>query len=168
MSKGFKKKDFIKYWRRKYTYFIIVNILFWYLVTPFNPWEKNNFTIHILPLDIIFGTNLGGFFDLHISELIIYNFIAAIGIYAVSVTVFIFVTGADFWDKGDFQDAAFRWLAGLKNTEEKINWKITKNFIEREKKEQSARNFNQWMFNLSLVFIPIFTKTIVNLTRFII
>ena len=129
---------------------------------------KKDLIIHILPLDIIFGTHLGGFFDLHIFELIIYNSIAAIGIYAVSVTVFIFVTGADFWDKGEFQDEAFRWLAGLKNTEEKINRKITKNFIEKEKKEESARNFNQRMFNLSLIFIPIFTKTIVNLTKFII
>ena len=168
MSASFKKKNFIKYWQRKYTYFIIFNLLFWYLVTPLNPWEKKDLIIHILPLDIIFGTNLGGFFDLNLFELIIYNSIAAIGIYAVSVTVFIFVTGADFWDKGDFQDKAFRWLAGLKNTEEKINRKITKNFIEKEKKEESARNFNQWMFNLSLIFIPMFTKTIVNLTKFII
>ena len=168
MSASFKKKNFIKYWQRKYTYFIIFNLLFWYLVTPLNPWEKKDLIIHILPLDIIFGTNLGGFFDLNLFELIIYNSIAAIGIYAVSVTVFIFVTGADFWDKGDFQDKAFRWLAGLKNTEEKINQKITKNFIEKEKKEESARNFNQWMFNLSLIFIPMFTKTIVNLTKFII
>lgn len=168
MSKKFKKKDFIKYWRKKYFYFISFNLLFWYFFAPVYFLENNNLAIHILPLDILFGTHLGGFFEINLFELIFYNLLAAIGIYAISVTVFIFVTGADFWDDGEFEKAAFRWLTGLEDKNEKITWRITRKMFEKEKKEDSIRNFKQWMFNISIIYIPIVTKTVVNIAKYLI
>ena len=133
-KKRFKKKDFITYWKRKYFYFFISCLVIWYFLIP----NTNNhlISLHILPLDIFFGYPFTGFFELGLFKFLIFNIIGMIGLYAISVTLFIFVTGADFWDKGDFQDEAFRWIVGLKDSSEQINFKTiwTRKKLLKEKK----------------------------------
>ena len=158
-SQKFIKSEYIKYWRRKYLYFIIINLIYWYFTSPGLLTNHTNLTISILPLDIIFNTNLGGFFELHFFEFIIYNFLAAFGIYAVSVSVFVISTGIILNSTDPFKLAAIVWLLGLKDKSiQKFNLKI----MFQAKKDEKTRKFKQLIFNISIIYIPIISKTIVD------
>ena len=163
-KKKFKIKDFYNYWKRKYLYFFITCMLIWYFITPNNDYF---YSIYILPLDIIYSVTFGGFSELNLFEFIFYNLIGAVGIYAVSVTVFIIVIGGIFNDNDPFENAALRWLIGIKDTSEPINYKIiwTKKEILKEKREESKMKFKQWMFNLSMIYVPIISLNVLNILR---
>ena len=163
-SQKFIKSEYIKYWRRKYLYFIIINLIYWYFTSPGLLTNHTNLTISILPLDIIFNTNLGGFFELHFFEFIIYNFLAAFGIYAVSVSVFVISTGIILNSTDPFKLAAMDWLLGLKDkSTPKFNLKTM--FAPKEKKDEKTRKSKQLIFNISIIYIPIISKTIVDVLK---
>ena len=161
-NQKFIKSEYIKYWRRKYLYFIIINLIYWYFASSVLLTDHTNLTISILPLDIIFNTNLGGFFELHFFEFIIYNFLAAFGIYVVSGSVFVISTGIILNSKDPFELAALDWLLGFKDkSTQKFNLKI----MFKEKKDEKNRKFKQLIFNISIIYIPIISKTIVDVLK---
>ena len=162
-NQKFIKSEYIKYWRRKYLYFIIINLIYWYFTSSVLLTDHTNLTISILPLDIIFNTNLGGFFELHFFEFIIYNFIAAFGIYVVSASVFVISTGL-ILNTDPFELAAMDWLLGLKDkSTPKFNLKTM--FAPKEKKDEKTRKSKQLIFNISIIYIPIISKTIVDVLK---
>ena len=162
-NQKFIKSEYIKYWRRKYLYFIIINLIYWYFASSVLLTDHTNLTISILPLDIIFNTNLGGFFELHFFEFIIYNFIAAFGIYVVSASVFVISTGL-ILNTDPFELAAMDWLLGLKDkSTPKFNLKTM--FAPKEKKDEKTRKSKQLIFNISIIYIPIISKTIVDVLK---
>ena len=162
-NQKFIKSEYIKYWRRKYLYFIIINLIYWYFTSSVLLTDHTNLTISILPLDIIFNSNLGGFFELHFFEFIIYNFIAAFGIYVVSASVFVISTGL-ILNTDPFELAAMDWLLGLKDkSTPKFNLKTM--FAPKEKKDEKTRKSKQLIFNISIIYIPIISKTIVDVLK---
>ena len=163
-NQNFIKSEYIKYWRRKYLYFIIINLICWYFASSVLLTDHTNLTISILPLDIIFNTNLGGFFELHFFEFIIYNLLAAFGIYVVSVSVFVISTGIILNSKDPFELAALDWLLGFKDkSTQKFNLKTM--FIPKEKTNEKTRKLKQLIFNISIIYIPIISKTIVDVLK---
>ena len=165
-KKKFKKKDFINHWKRKYLYFFLSCITIWYFVTPIN---ENFFNLHILPLDIIWRETFGGFSELGLFKFIVFNLIFAIGIYAVSVTLFIIITGADFWADGEFERAAFVWLIGVKDTSEPVVFKTiwTRKDMLKDKRKEKEMKFRQRNFNISIIYVPIISENTLNLLRYL-
>ena len=162
----YNKQAFISYWKRKYSYFFLSCLIIWYFFTPAN---ENFINLHILPLDIVWRDTFGGFSELGLFKFVIFNLIFTIGIYAISVTLFIIVTGADFWEDGEFERAAFVWLIGAKDKSEPLVFKTfwTRREMFKERRKEKEMRKREIIFTISIIYVPIVSENTLNLLRYL-